>query len=75
MTPLRQERKEQVSNYDVLVAAEKKLAQLQDEAVANVEALINANGQPVTPASRAAVEAAQAHARPGPEAPGPGGQL
>ena len=57
---LRQERKEQVSNYDVLVAAEARLAELQDEAVANVEALINAIGQPVTPASRAAVEAARA---------------
>ena len=57
---LRQERKEQVSNYDVLVAAEKKLAQLQDEAVAHVEELIDAIGQPVTPASRAAVEAARA---------------
>ena len=57
---LRQERKEQVSNYDVLVAAEARLAQLQDEAVANVEALIAAIGQPVTPASRAAVEAARA---------------
>ena len=56
---LRQERKEQVSNYDVLVAAEARLAELQDEAVANVEALINAIGQPVTPASRAAVEAAR----------------
>lgn len=57
---LRQERKEQVSNYDVLVAAEARLAELQDEAVANVETLINAIGQPVTPASRAAVEAARA---------------
>lgn len=57
---LRQERKEQVSNYDVLVAAEARLAELQDEAVANVEELINAIGQPVTPASRAAVEAARA---------------
>lgn len=46
---LRQERKEQVSNYDVLVAAEARLAELQDEAVANVETLINAIGQPVTP--------------------------
>ena len=57
---LRQERKEQVSNYDVLVAAEARLAELQDEAVANVETLINAIGQPVPPASRAAVEAARA---------------
>ena len=43
-----------------LVAAEARLAELQDEAVANVETLINAIGQPVTPASRAAVEAARA---------------
>ena len=57
---LSDQRKAQVSNYDVLLAAEKKLAQLQDEAVAHVEELIDAIGQPVIPASRAAVEAARA---------------
>ena len=57
---LRDQRKEQVSNYDVLTAAEARLAQLQDEAVAHVEELIDAIGQPVIPASRAAVEAARA---------------
>ena len=57
---LSDQRKAQVSNYDVLLAAEKQLAQLQDEAVAHVEKLIDAIGQPVIPASRAAVEAARA---------------
>lgn len=57
---LSDQRKAQVSNYDVLLAAEKKLAQLQDEAVVHVEELIDAIGQPVIPASRAAVEAARA---------------
>ena len=56
---LRSERKEQVSSYDVLTAAEARLAQLQDEAVAHVEELIDAIGQPVIPASRADVEAAR----------------
>lgn len=46
---LSDQRKAQVSNYDVLLAAEKQLAQLQDEAVAHVEELIDAIGQPVIP--------------------------
>ena len=45
---LSDQRKAQVSNYDVLLAAEKKLAQLQDEAVAHVEELIDAIGKDVT---------------------------
>ena len=43
---LSDQRKAQVSNYDVLLAAEKKLAQLQDEAVANVRPSLTPSASP-----------------------------
>ena len=56
---LSDEQKAQLSNYDNLTAAETKLAQLQKDAISNVEKLIDAIGDDVTLASESTIKAAR----------------
>lgn len=56
---LSDEQKAQLSNYDNLTAAETKLAQLQKDAISNVEKLIDAIGDDATLASESTIKAAR----------------